>query len=92
MPDCVEKHDGKVNIGSQLLPVCAWFPYDIHSRTEEEQQLEALVKNLDKDLSRCQIEISALKTKLMTNSANDIQRKIEVKGPNLGAVISFKYF
>ena len=37
------------------------------------------------------MEISAEKTKLMTNSANGIQREIKVKGQKLGTVTSFKY-
>ena len=37
------------------------------------------------------MEISAEKTKLMTNSANGIQKEIKVKGQTLGTVISFKY-
>ena len=37
------------------------------------------------------MEISAEKTKLMTNSANCIQREIKVKGQKLGTVTSFKY-
>ena len=37
------------------------------------------------------METSAEKTKLMTNSANGIQRKIKVKGQKLGTVTSFKY-
>ena len=37
------------------------------------------------------MEISAEKTKLMTNSSNGIQREVKVKGQNLGTVTSFKY-
>ena len=37
------------------------------------------------------MNISAEKTKLMTNSANGIQRKVKVKGQKLGSVKSFKY-
>ena len=37
------------------------------------------------------MEISAEKTRLMTNSANGIQREIKVKGQKLGTVTSFKY-
>ena len=37
------------------------------------------------------MEISAEKTKLMTNSANGIQREIKVKEQKLGTVTSFKY-
>ena len=36
-------------------------------------------------------EISAEKIKLMTNSANGIQREIKVKGQKFGTVTSFKY-
>ena len=38
------------------------------------------------------MEISAEKTKLMTNSANIIRGEIMVKGQKLGTVTSFKYF
>ena len=37
------------------------------------------------------MEISAEKTKLMTNSANGIQRGMRVRGQKLGAVAGFKY-
>ena len=37
------------------------------------------------------MEVSAKKTKLMTNSANGIQREIRIKGQKLGTVTSFKY-
>ena len=37
------------------------------------------------------MKISTEKTKLMTNSANGIQREIKVKGQVLGTVTSFKY-
>ena len=58
---------------------------------EEEQELEALVESLDKTCTRYKMEISAEKTKLMTSSANGIQREIKVKGQKLGTVTSFKY-
>ena len=37
------------------------------------------------------MEISAEKTKLMTNSASDIQREIKVKRETLGSATSFKF-
>ena len=37
------------------------------------------------------MEISTEKTKLMTNSGNDIEREIKVKGQTLGTVTSFHY-
>ena len=46
------------------------------SLAEEEQDLDALV---DKTCPRHKIEISAEKTKMMTNSASGIQREIKVK-------------
>ena len=64
---------------------------DIDALAEEEQALEALVESLDKICTRFKLEISAEKTKLMTNSADGIQREIEVKRQKLGTVTSFKY-
>ena len=46
---------------------------------------------LDKTCTRYKMEISAEKTKLMTNSANGIQREIKVKRQVLGTVTSSKY-
>ena len=37
------------------------------------------------------MEISAEKIELMTNSADDIQREITLKGQKLGTVTGFKY-
>ena len=54
-------------------------PPDRPILAEEEQELEALVESLDKTCTRYKMEISAEKTKLMTNSANGIQREIKVK-------------
>ena len=67
------------------------FADDIDALAEEEQELEALIESLDKTCTRYKIEISAEKTKLMTNSANGIQREIKVKGQKLGTVTCFKY-
>ena len=55
------------------------------------QELEAIVQSLDKTCIRFMMEISAEKTKLITNSANGIQREVIVKEQKSGAVISFKY-
>ena len=65
------------------------FADDIDALAEEEQELEVLVESLDKTCTR--YKISAKKTKLMTNSANGIQREIKVKGQKLGNVTSYKY-
>ena len=90
MSDALEEHDGKVTIGGRNITNLR-FADDIDALAEEEQELEALVESLDKTCTRYKMEISAEKTKLMTNSANGIQREIKVKGQKLGTVTSFKY-
>ena len=90
MSDALEEHDGKVSIGGRNITNLG-FADDIDVLAEEEQELEALVESLDNTCTRYKMEISAEKTKLMTNSANGIQREIKVKGQKLGTVTSFKY-
>ena len=90
MSDALEEHDGKVSIGGRNITNLR-FADDIDALAEEEQELEALEESLDKTCTRYKMEINAEKTKLMTNSANGIQREIKVKGQKLGTVTSFKY-
>ena len=71
MSDALEEHDGKVSIRGRNTTNLRYAD-DID---EEEQELEALVESLDKICTRYKMEISAEKTKLMTNSANGIQRE-----------------
>ena len=66
----LEEHDGKVSIGGRNI---------INLRFAE-QELETLGESLHKTFTRYKMEISAGKAKLMTNSANGIQREIKVKG------------
>ena len=92
MSDALEEHDGKVSIGGRNITNLR-FADDIDALAEEEQELEALVESLDKTCTRYKMDISAEKTKLMTNSASGIQREIKVKGQKfkhkyLGAVVS----
>ena len=90
MSDALEEHNGKVSIGGRNITNLR-FADDIDALAEEEQELEALLESLDKSCTRYKTEISAEKTKLMTNSANGIQREIKVKGQVLGTVTSYKY-
>ena len=83
-------HDGKVSIGGRNITNLQ-FADDIDALAEGEQNLEALEESLDKTCTRYKMEISAEKTKLMTNSANGIQREIMVKEQKLGTVTSFNY-
>ena len=66
------------------------FADDIDALAGEEHELEALVESLDKTCTRYEMEISAKKTKLMTNSAK-VSREIKVKGQKVGTLTSFKY-
>ena len=90
MSDALEEHDGKVSIGGRNI-TNLWFADDIDALAEEEQELGALVESLDKTCTRYKMEISAEKTKLVTNSANGIRRDIKVKRQKLATVTSFKY-
>ena len=74
MSDALEEHDGKVSIGGRNITNLR-FADGIDALAEEEQELEALVESLDQTRTRYKIEISAEKTKLMTNGANGIQRE-----------------
>ena len=78
MSDALEEHDGKVSIGGRNI-TNPRFADDIDALAEEVQELEALVESLDKTCTRYKMEISAEKTKLMTTSANGIQREIKVR-------------
>ena len=67
------EHDGNASIGGRTITNLR-FANDFDSLAEEEQELEALVESLDKIYARYKMEISAEKTKLMTNSVYVIQR------------------
>ena len=87
MINALEEHDEKVSIEGRNVTNLRFTD----ARAEEEQELEALVESLDKTCTRYKMEISAETTKMMTNSANDIQREVNMEGQNLGTVASFKY-
>ena len=73
MSDAVEEHGRKISVGGRNI-IKLRFADDIDALTEEEQDLETLVESLDITCTRYKMEISAEKTKLITNCANDIQR------------------
>ena len=90
MTDALEGHVGKVCTGGRNINNLR-FADDMDTIAEEEYELEALVESLDKTCTRNKMEISAEKTKLMTNGADDIQRESKVKRQKMGTVTSFKY-
>ena len=56
-----------------------------------EEELAKLVERLDKASTAYSMEISAEKTKLMTNNTSGINTEMKVNGQKLETVTSFKY-
>ena len=70
MSDALEEHDRRISISGRNI-TNQEITDDIHALAEEEQELEALVETLNKTRTRYKMEITAEKTRLMTNSANN---------------------
>ena len=64
---------------------------DIDGLAGEEEGLANLVERLDKASTAYGMEISAEKTKLMTNNTSGINTEIKANGQKLETVTSFKY-
>ena len=90
MIDALDDHTGTVSIGGRTITNLR-FADDIDGLAGKEEELASLVKQLDETSSRYGMEISAEKTKLMTNSARPITTKITVSGKELETVEQFKY-
>ena len=69
MSEALKEYDGKVSIGGRAI-TNLWFADDIDALDKGKQEIEALIKSLDKTCTKYKMEISAEKTKLKTNSAN----------------------
>ena len=67
------------------------FADDTDDLADSELELANLVEHLDKTSTAYVMQISAEKTKLMTNSINGISSNIRVNGEKLETVQSFKY-
>ena len=82
-------HEGTVSIlGRTISNLC--FAGDSDGVAGEEE-LANLVERLDKASTAYGMEISAKKTKLMTNNTCGINTEIKVNGQKLETVTSFKY-
>ena len=90
MSDAQEEHDSKVSIDGRTITNLR-FADAIDALDKEELELEALVESLNKTCTRYKTEISAEKTKLMTNKTKSIYTEIKVKRQKLGTVTIFKY-
>ena len=90
MTDALKDHEGTVSIGGRTITNLR-FPDDIDGLVGEEEELANLVEHLDKASTAYGMEISAEKTKLMTNITSGINTEIKVNGQKLETVTSFKY-
>ena len=90
MTDALEDHGGTVSIGGRPITNLR-FVDDIDGLAGEEEELAKLVECLNKASTAYGIEISAKKTKLMTNNNSGINTEIKLNGQKLGTVSSLKY-
>ena len=90
MTDALENHEGTVSIGGRTITNLR-FADDIDGLAGAEEELANLVERLDKAFAAYGMEISAEKTKLMTNNTSGINTEIKVNGQKLETVTSFKY-
>ena len=67
------------------------FADDIDGLAGEEEELAHLIERLDKASIAYGMEISAEKTKMMTNNTSGINTEIKVNGQRLETVTRFKY-
>ena len=89
MTDALEDHEGTISIGGITITNLR-FADDIDGLAGEEE-LANLVERLEKVSTAYGMEISAEKTKLMTNNTSGMNTEIKINGQTLETVTSFKY-
>ena len=77
--DALEVHQGTVSIRGKTITNLR-FADDIDGQEGKEEELASLVDRLDNTSAAFGMEISAEKTKLMTNNANRISIDIRING------------
>ena len=77
MTDILEDHEGTVSIRSRTI-TNLHFTDDIDGLAGEEEELANSVERLDEVSTAYGMEISAEKTKLMTNNTSGIDTEIKV--------------
>ena len=90
MTDALEDHEGTASIGSRSTTNLR-SANNSYGLAGEEENLEKSFERLDKVSAAYGMEISAEKTKLMTNNTSGINKEIKVNGQKLETVTSFKY-
>ena len=78
MTDAFEHHEGTISSGGRTITNLR-FADDIAGKAREEE-LAKLAERLDKASTTYGMEISAEKTKLMTNNTSGINTKLKVNG------------
>ena len=86
----LEDHEDTVSIGGRTITNLR-FADDIDGLAGEEEELTNLVERLDIASTAYGMEISAEKTKLMTNNTTGISTEIQVNRQKIETVTSFKY-
>ena len=76
MTDALEDHESTVSTGGRTITNLR-FADDIDGLAEEEEELANLVERLDKASTTYSTEISAEKTKLMTNNTSGINTEMD---------------
>ena len=76
MTDALENHQGTVRIGGRTITKLR-FADDIDGLAGDEQELVNLVERLEKTSTSYGMEISAEKTKLMTNNTQGISTELK---------------
>ena len=89
MTDAFEDLEGTVSIGGRTITNLR-FADDIDRLAREEKELAKLVECLDKASTAYGMEISAEKTKLITNNTSGINTDFKVNGQMPETVTSFK--
>ena len=77
MTDALQDHEGTVSIGGRTITNLR-FAEDINGLAGEEEELAKIVERLDKASTAYGMEISAEKTKLMTNNTIGISTEIKL--------------
>ena len=90
MTNALENHEGSVSIGGRTITNLR-FADDIDALAGKEDELVKLINHLDMTSTKYGMDISAEKTKLMTNNTKGISLNVRIGGQKLGTVQSFKY-
>ena len=90
MADALEDHEGSCSIGGRTI-TNSRFADGSGALARKKEEIIKVVNQLGKKSTTHAMEISAEKTKLMTNDTREISSDIRIGGQNLETFQSFKY-